>query len=146
MKITIIGSGYVGLVAAVCFADSGNDVLCLDVNKSRIRKLSQGIIPIYEPGLEELALKNIKNKRLTFTSNIKKSVEHGDVQFICVGTPQSEDGSADINYVLSAASNIAKYMSRNKIIVNKSTVPVGSAGKVSKTIKEILEKRNLNIK
>ena len=100
MNITIIGSGYVGLVAAVCFADSGNNVLCLDVNKSRIRKLSQGIIPIYEPGLEELALKNIKNQRLTFTSNIKKSVEHGDVQFICVGTPQSEDGSADINYVL----------------------------------------------
>jgi len=146
MNITIIGSGYVGLVAAVCFADSGNNVLCLDVNKSRIRKLSQGIIPIYEPGLEELALKNIQNKRLAFTSNIKKSVEHGDVQFICVGTPQSEDGSADINYVLSAASNIAKYMNRDKIIVNKSTVPVGSAGKVSKTIKEILEKRDLNIK
>tara|TARA_B100000795_G_scaffold92237_4_gene67397 strand:- start:4380 stop:5711 length:1332 start_codon:yes stop_codon:yes gene_type:complete len=145
MKITIIGSGYVGLVAAVCFADAGHEVMCLDINKSRITKLSKGIIPIYEPGLEELALKSIKNKKLIFTSNIKKSVIHGDVQFICVGTPQSEDGSADINYVLSAASNIAQYMISNKIIVNKSTVPVGSAKKVSEAIKLVLEKRKLDI-
>ncbi len=145
MKITIIGSGYVGLVAAVCFADAGHEVMCLDINKSRIAKLSKGIIPIYEPGLEELALKSIKNEKLIFTSNIKKSVIHGDVQFICVGTPQSEDGSADINYVLSAASNIAQYMITDKIIVNKSTVPVGSAKKVSEVIKLVLDKRKLDI-
>jgi UDPglucose 6-dehydrogenase len=145
MKITIIGSGYVGLVAAVCFADAGNDVICLDINKLRIKNLTKGIIPIYEPGLEELAIKNIKNKKLVFTTDIKKSVKHGDVQFICVGTPQSEDGSADINYVLSAAANIAKNMTKDKIIVNKSTVPVGSAKKVSDVIKDVLQKRNLKI-
>ena len=145
MNITIIGSGYVGLVAAVCLAEAGNYVLCLDINKSRIKQLNKGQIPIYEPGLDKIANKNIKNKRLRFTSDIKKSVEHGDVQFICVGTPQNEDGSADIEYVLSAASNIAKNMSNKKIIVNKSTVPVGSAAKVSELIEGILDKRNLDL-
>ena len=144
MKITVIGSGYVGLVAAACFADVGNDVLCLDINKSKIRKLKKGIIPIYEPGLEKIVLKNIKNHNLDFTSNIKKSVHHGDIQFICVGTPQSEDGSADINYVIGAAENIAQFMTTSKIIVNKSTVPVGSAKKVAKKIKQILVERNQN--
>ena len=116
MNITIIGSGYVGLVAAVCLAEAGNYVLCLDINKSRIKQLNKGQIPIYEPGLDKIAKKNIKNKRLRFTTDIKKSVEHGDVQFICVGTPQNEDGSADIEFVLSAASNIAKNMSIKKIL------------------------------
>ena len=142
MKITVIGSGYVGLVAAACFADIGNDVLCLDINKSKITKLKKGVIPIYEPGLEKIVLKNIKNNNLDFTSNIKKSVHHGDIQFICVGTPQSEDGSADINYVIGAAENIAKFMTTSKIVVNKSTVPVGSAKKVAKKIKQILDERN----
>jgi UDPglucose 6-dehydrogenase len=144
MKITVIGSGYVGLVAAACFADVGNDVLCLDINKSKITKLKKGVIPIYEPGLEKIVLKNIKNNNLNFTSNIKKSVHHGDIQFICVGTPQSEDGSADINYVIGAAENIAKFMTTSKIVVNKSTVPVGSAKRVAKKIKQILDERNQN--
>jgi len=145
MKVTIIGSGYVGLVAAVCFADANNEVLCLDINKARINSLNKGIIPIYEPGLEDLAIKNIKNKRLRFTSNVKESVKHGDIQFICVGTPQSEDGSADINYVLNAASNIGKYMQDEKIIVNKSTVPVGSAKLVTEEINSALKKRDKKI-
>ena len=145
MNITIIGSGYVGLVASVCLAEAGNYVMCLDINNSRIKKLNKGQIPIYEPGLDKIANKNIKNKRLSFTSDIKKSVEHGDIQFICVGTPQNEDGSADIEYVLSAASNIAKNMTNKKVIVNKSTVPVGSAAKVSKLVESILDKRNLDL-
>lgn len=145
MNITIIGSGYVGLVAAVCFASFGHKVICLDINKARIRRLNQGNIPIYEPGLEELALKSIKKKNLIFSSNIKKSVQHGDVQFICVGTPETEDGSADLNYVLEAAKNIARFMTSKKIIVNKSTVPVGSVDKVSNIISAGLKVRSLDI-
>jgi UDPglucose 6-dehydrogenase len=145
MNITIIGSGYVGLVAAVCFASAGHKVICLDINKVRIKKLNKGAIPIYEPGLEEMALKSMKKKNLTFSSNVKESVQHGDVQFICVGTPETEDGSADLDYVLGAAKNIAKFMTSKKIIVNKSTVPVGSAGKVSDVIEAGLKSRAIDI-
>ncbi|OUW01518.1 MAG: UDP-glucose 6-dehydrogenase [Betaproteobacteria bacterium TMED156] len=134
MNITIVGTGYVGLVTGACLADVGNNILCLDLDISKIQKLKKGKIPIYEPGLSALVEKNYKAGRLGFTSDVKKSVDHGDVQFIAVGTPPGEDGSADLQYVIDAAANIGRYMSAKKIIVDKSTVPVGTADKVKETI------------
>jgi UDPglucose 6-dehydrogenase len=126
MKVTVIGTGYVGLVTGVCLAEVGNDVLCLDVDKRKIEILNTGGVPIYEPGLEDLIKQNVVKGRLRFTTDIEASVEHGDVQFIAVGTPPDEDGSADLQYVLAAARNIGKYATNHKIIVDKSTVPVGT--------------------
>ena len=126
MNITIIGTGYVGLVTGTCLADVGNNVLCLDVEKKKIESLKRGVIPIFEPGLESLVKKNIQSGKLNFTSDIEKSVFYGDVQFIAVGTPNGEDGSADLQYVLEAAKNIGKFMNSDKLVVNKSTVPVGT--------------------
>lgn len=142
MKITIIGSGYVGLVTAVCFAEMGNDVFCLDLNEGRIHMLRNNQIPIYEPGLDEMVANNIKLGRLHFSSDIEASVHHGEIQFIAVGTPQDEDGSADLSYVLSAAKSIGQYMNAPKIIVNKSTVPVGTADKVREVLGAELTRRN----
>lgn len=136
MNITVIGSGYVGLVAGACFAESGNDVICVDSDKGKIDKLLQGIIPIYEPGLEDLVRRNAKNERLRFTTSLKDGVESGEVIFIAVGTPQDEDGSADLTHVLEVAREIGKAMNGFKIIVDKSTVPVGTAKLVEKTIRE----------
>ena len=136
MKITVIGTGYVGLVAGACLADMGNDVICVDNNEDKLRKLEQGIIPIYEPGLEELVKSNVAENRLNFTSNIDMAVKKSEVCFIAVGTPQDEDGSADLHYVLGVAEEIAKAMNGYKVIVDKSTVPVGTAEKVVEIIRK----------
>ncbi len=136
MKISVIGSGYVGLVAGTCFADSGNDVVCVDSDKSKIDALLAGRIPIYEPGLEELVKRNVKEKRLSFTTDLKSAVGASEVVFIAVGTPPNENGEADLQHVLAAARDIAKAMTRFTVIVDKSTVPVGTADKVREEIKK----------
>ena len=134
MKITIIGTGYVGLVTGACLAELGNDVMCLDVDEKKIAILNNGGIPIHEPGLEVIVANNRANGRLKFTTDIAASVAHGDIQFIAVGTPPDEDGSADLQYVLAAARNIGRHMQGFKVIVDKSTVPVGTADRVTKAI------------
>ena len=136
MKISVIGTGYVGLVAGACLADMGNNVICVDNNEEKLNQLKQGIIPIYEPGLEELVKSNIAENRLEFSSDIDKAVKDSLVCFIAVGTPQDEDGSADLKYVFDVATSIAKAMNGYKVIVDKSTVPVGTADKVTEIIKK----------
>ncbi|NUA29705.1 UDP-glucose dehydrogenase family protein [Cupriavidus basilensis] len=143
MKITIIGSGYVGLVTGTCLAELGNDVLCLDLDVAKISMLNAGEVPIYEPGLKELIQRNHAAGRLQFTSDIEASVQFGDVQFIAVGTPPDEDGSADLRYVVAAARNIGRYMTTPKIVVDKSTVPVGTGAKVRHAIEAQLAERSL---
>lgn len=134
MNIAVIGSGYVGLVAGACFAEQGNDVICVDNNPRKIEMLEQGHIPIYEPGLEDLIQRNAKLKRLSFTTELESAVQASDIIFIAVGTPQDEDGSADLTHVLAVAKGIGKAMNGPKIVVDKSTVPVGTAQLVKKTI------------
>ena len=145
MKITVIGTGYVGLVSGTCMAEVGNDVLCLDIDPAKIKILEDGGIPIHEPGLLEMVRRNVAAGRLKFTTNIKEAVEFGDVQFIAVGTPPDEDGSADLQYVVAAARNIGKHMTHYKVIVDKSTVPVGTADKVKAAIAEELASRQADI-
>lgn len=144
MKITVFGSGYVGLVTGACLAEVGNDVVCMDINQSIIDSLIKGVIPIYEPGLDEIVKKNQNLGRLNFTTNAKDAVEHGALLFIAVGTPQDEDGSADLQYVLAVADSIAKYMNDYKVVVDKSTVPVGTAEKVRKCIQATLSTRGVD--
>ena len=144
MKVTIIGSGYVGLVTGACLAEQGNNVFCVDVDPKKIEILNSGGVPIYEPGLKEMIERNRAAGRLQFSTDIAASVAHGDIQFIAVGTPPDEDGSADLQYVVAAARNIGRHMTTPKVIVDKSTVPVGTADKVSAAIIEELEKRNLS--
>lgn len=141
MKVTVFGSGYVGLVTGVCLAEVGNDVICVDVDQNKIDELIKGNIPIYEPGLDVMVNENQAAGRLHFTTDAKQAVEHGTFQFIAVGTPPDEDGSADLQYVLAVAKTIATYMKDYKVIVNKSTVPVGTAEKVKTTVKETLAVR-----
>ncbi|MBH1971472.1 UDP-glucose/GDP-mannose dehydrogenase family protein [Moraxellaceae bacterium AER2_44_116] len=141
MQITIIGSGYVGLVSGACLAEVGNDVLCLDLDGQKIQMLNAGKIPIYEPGLEAMVVRNQAAGRLRFTDNIHEAVMHGVIQFIAVGTPSGEDGSADLQYVIAAARNIGRYMTDYKVVVGKSTVPVGTGDKVSAAVKDELTKR-----
>jgi len=136
MKITVIGTGYVGLVAGTCLADMGNDVICVDNNEDKIKQLENAVVPIYEPGLEELIKVNYAEKRLTFSTDIDSAVKQSEVCFIAVGTPQSEDGSCNLSYVFEVAKSIAKAMNGYKVIVDKSTVPVGTAEKVSELIKQ----------
>ncbi|MBI5436064.1 MAG: UDP-glucose/GDP-mannose dehydrogenase family protein [Nitrosomonadales bacterium] len=143
MKITVIGSGYVGLVSGACLAELGNDVICLDVDPRKIDILNNGGVPIYEPGLEDVIKSNVAAGRLRFTTDVAESVAHGLVQMIAVGTPSGEDGSADLQYVVAAARNIGKHMNEYKVIVDKSTVPVGTADKVRAAVQEELEKRGL---
>ena len=145
MKITIFGSGYVGLVTGACMAEVGNDVLCMDVDKSKIARLKNGEIPIYEPGLETMVKENVAAGRLHFTTDAKEAVDHGLFQFIAVGTPPDEDGSADLQYVLSVAESVATHMSEYRILVDKSTVPVGTADKVKAKVLEVLEKRGVDV-
>lgn len=145
MKITVIGTGYVGLVGAACLAEVGNHVLGLDVNPEKIRTLKEGGIPIHEPGLLEIVRRNVENGRLAFTTNIEEAVHFGEVQFIAVGTPPDEDGSADLQYVTEAARNIGRFMTSEKVIVDKSTVPIGTGDKVKAAVAEELKKRNVDI-
>ena len=146
MKISVYGVGYVGLVQGAILADAGHEVMCVDVNEKKITDLKDGIIPIYEPGLTDIVKQNYTDGRLHFSTDMKEGVEHGELQFIAVGTPPDEDGAADLKYVLEVAENIATHMNSSKIIVNKSTVPVGTADKVRARVEKILEQRGERIK
>jgi UDPglucose 6-dehydrogenase len=145
MKITVIGTGYVGLVSGTCLADVGNDVMCLDIDQRKIDALINGVIPIFEPGLEDMVRRNVKAGRLKFTTDVVAATAFGQIQFIAVGTPPDEDGSADLKYVTEAARAIGRHMSDAKIVVDKSTVPVGTADIVRSAIAEELKKRQVNI-
>ena len=138
MKLCMIGTGYVGLVSGACFSDLGNSVVCVDIDKNKINQLKQGIIPIYEPGLEEIVKKNIKNKRLSFSIDFDKSINNSDIIFICVGTPKKNNGNADLTQVYNVAKKLSKLINKYKIIVTKSTVPVTTGDK----IQTILSKKN----
>jgi UDPglucose 6-dehydrogenase len=145
VKVSIIGTGYVGLVTGTCLAEVGNDVVCLDLDERKIGMLKQGQIPIYEPGLEDMVQRNQAAGRLRFTTDIAESAAHGAIQFIAVGTPPDEDGSADLQYVVAAARAIGQHMNEYKVIVDKSTVPVGTADKVRAAVQEELQKRASNL-
>lgn len=145
MKISVIGTGYVGLVTGTCLAEVGNDVLCLDVDVNKINILKQGGIPIYEPGLEDMVKRNVAAGRLRFTTDVAESARHGAIQFIAVGTPPDEDGSADLQYVVAAARAIGQNMQEYKVIVDKSTVPVGTADKVRAAVQDELSKRGAQL-
>lgn len=146
MKITIIGTGYVGLVTGACLADVGNDVFCLDLDQRKIDLLNNGGMPIHEPGLDLVVARNLAAGRLHFSTDIEKSVAHGEVQFIAVGTPPDEDGSADLQYVLAAVRNIGRHMQSFKVVVDKSTVPVGTGLRVQEAIQAELDARDLRTK
>lgn len=146
MNITIIGTGYVGLVTGACLAELGNQVCCLDIDQHKIDLLNDGEIPFHEPGLADMVEQNRLAKRLFFSSDIKSGVAHGDIQFIAVGTPAAENGSADLRYVLAAARDIGRYMSGRKIIIDKSTVPVGTAEKVQQAIQSELDARDAKLR
>jgi UDPglucose 6-dehydrogenase len=137
MKISIIGTGYVGLVQGACFADSGNSAICMDVDEKKIGNLKRGIIPIYEPGLEELVKKNVQDGRLTFTTNLRSAVQHGKVIFLCLPTPQIEDGSADLSQVLMVAEQMSSFVNEYKVIVSKSTVPVGTVDRLKSIFRKM---------
>ena len=145
MKIGVIGSGYVGLVAAACFSEMGNKVVCVDVDEKKIKNLKKGIVPIYEPGIESLVLDNQKKGTLHFTTEIKESLNESEVVFIAVGTPMGDDGSADLKYVLQVAKDIGNNMSHHIIVVDKSTVPVGTADLVKNTIQETLDEKQSDL-
>lgn len=144
MKVTIFGSGYVGLVTGACLAEVGNDVVCVDIDERKIKMLNEGGIPIYEPGLDKLVTENAKAGRLSFTTDVAKGIDHGLFLFIAVGTPPDEDGSADLQYVLAVARDIGQYMKEYKVVIDKSTVPVGTADKVRAKMKEVLAQRGAN--
>src|SRR6185436_2426139 len=145
MNVTVIGTGYVGLVSGACLADAGNTVFCLDVDQAKIERLNRGEIPIFEPGLEAIVKRNEAAGRLRFSTDVAASVAHGELQIIAVGTPPSEDGSADMQHVLAAARAIGRHMDSWKVIATKSTVPVGTADQVRIAIEEELKKRNLKL-
>jgi UDPglucose 6-dehydrogenase len=145
MNITVIGSGYVGLVSGACFAEMGNRVTCVDIDPLKIEKLNQGILPIFEPGLETMVLKNVQHKNLFFTTALDKALQNSEIAFIAVGTPMGEDGSADLQYVLSVAKSIGQSMQKRLLIVDKSTVPIGTADKVRFTVQKELDARNSDL-
>ena len=145
MKLTFFGIGYVGLVQAAVLADAGHDVVCVDIDEAKIDNLKKGIIPIYEPGLTPLVVNNHEEGRLHFTTDAKQGVEHGKIQFIAVGTPPDEDGSADLQYVLAVAETIATHMQHDKVIIDKSTVPVGTADKVKQCVQSKLDERQSSL-
>ncbi len=145
MNITVIGSGYVGLVTGVCFSEMGNRVTCVDIDSKKIEKLNSGIVPVFEPGLEQMISRNVKNKNLFFTTDLAEALKDSDIAFIAVGTPMGDDGSADLQYVLAVAKSIGQTMQRRLIIVDKSTVPIGTADKVESTIQKELDFRSLDL-
>lgn len=145
MKITIVGTGYVGLVTGTCFAETGLDAVCLDIDKDKINQLNRGEVPIFEPGLDRLIARNLESKRLQFTTDYQQALAEADAVFIAVGTPPGEDGSADLKYVLEVARKIGQLITEYIVIVTKSTVPVGTAEKVRTTLQEVLDKRKVNI-
>jgi UDPglucose 6-dehydrogenase len=145
MNITVIGSGYVGLVSGTCFAEVGNRVTCVDIDPVKIEKLNKGIIPIFEAGLETMVLNNVKNKNLFFTTELSEALKNSDIVFIAVGTPMGDDGSADLKYVLSVAKSIGQLIQKRLIVVDKSTVPVGTADKVKAVVQKGLDDRGVNI-
>ena len=145
MKIAIVGTGYVGLVTGTCFAEAGMNVTCIDIDQKKIDNLHKGILPIYEPGLDEMVSRNVEKKRLNFSTNLAEAIRGAEVVFIAVGTPPDEDGSADLKYVLTVASSIGEHAQNPMVVVTKSTVPVGTAEKVRGAIKEQLEKRKSNL-
>ncbi|WP_062060417.1 UDP-glucose dehydrogenase family protein [Cellvibrio sp. OA-2007] len=145
MKVTVFGTGYVGLVTGACLADVGHDVLCVDIDQAKVDNLSAGIIPIYEPGLESVVKQAVLNGLLNFTTNMNRGVQHGELQFIAVGTPSGEDGSADLQYVVAVAKTIGRCITDYKVVVNKSTVPIGTAEIVNKAIADELAVRGENI-
>lgn len=145
MKITVIGTGYVGLVTGTCFAEVGVDVTCVDIDEKKIENLKKGILPIYEPGLEEMVLRNTQKNRLHFSTSLQESIKDAEVAFIAVGTPPDEDGSADLKYVLAVAAGIGEHMQKPLVVVTKSTVPVSTAEKVRKAVQSQLDKRGVNI-
>ena len=146
MRITVFGTGYVGLVQGAILAEVGHDVLCVDVDEAKVEGLKAGRIPIYEPGLEDIVKKNHAEGRLNFTTDAAEGVAHGNIQFIAVGTPPDEDGSADLKYVLAVASTIAEHMEEPKVIIDKSTVPVGTADKVAARVAEVLKGRGSDLR
>ena len=143
MKVGVVGSGYVGLVAAACFAEMGNNVVCVDIDDDKILNLKKGIIPIYEPGLSSLVIDNQAKETLNFTTSINEALKFSEVIFIAVGTPMGSDGSADLQYVLQVAKSIGEHMQGHIVVVDKSTVPVGTADKVSEVIQKALDKRGV---
>ena len=145
MNIAIVGTGYVGLVSGACFAEMGINVTCVDIDSAKIEKLHQGIMPIYEPGLEDLVLRNVREGRLQFTTDLTSCLDDTDVVFSAVGTPPDEDGSADLRYVLEVARTVGRHMNKYLVLVTKSTVPVGTAPKVRMAVQEELDKREVNI-
>jgi len=145
MKISVVGTGYVGLVSGTCFSETGINVTCVDVDKEKINRLNQGEVPIYEPGLETLIEKNVNKQRLHFTTNLKDSLKGSEALFIAVGTPPDEDGSADLKYVLDVAREVGRYLEHYMVVVTKSTVPIGTANKVKAAIQEELDKRGSDI-
>ena len=145
MNITVIGSGYVGLVSGACFAEMGNTVTCVDIDSIKIEKLNKGILPIFEPGLEQMVLKNVKNKNLFFTTNLGEAISEAEIVFIAVGTPMGDDGSADLQYVLAVAKSIGETMVKDLVVVDKSTVPVGTADQVKATIQKELDARGSDL-
>ena len=145
MNITVIGSGYVGLVSGACFSEMGNRVTCVDIDPVKIEKLNKGILPIFEPGLEQMVLKNVKNKNLLFKINLGEAISDAEIVFIAVGTPMGDDGSADLQYVLAVAKSIGETMVKELVVVDKSTVPVGTADQVKATIQKELDLRNSDL-
>jgi UDPglucose 6-dehydrogenase len=145
MNIAVVGSGYVGLVSGTCFAEMGNKVTCVDIDERKIKKLEEGIIPIYEPGLETMVLKNVKKKNLFFTTDLGKAIQDAKIVFIAVGTPMGDDGSADLQYVLAVAKSIGEKMVSKLVVVDKSTVPIGTADKVKATIQSALDERKSDL-
>ena len=145
MNITVIGSGYVGLVSGACFSEMGNKVICVDIDPVKIEKLNKGILPIFEPGLEQMVIKNVKNKNLFFTTNLGEAISEAEIVFIAVGTPMGDDGSADLQYVLAVAKSIGETIVKELVVVDKSTVPVGTADQVKATIQKELDARGSDL-
>ncbi len=145
MKVTIFGTGYVGLVTGTCLSDVGHDVLCVDIDQKKVDNLSNGIIPIFEPGLDAIVKQSVQNGLLNFTTDMDRAVHHADIQIIAVGTPSGEDGSADLQYVVAVAKTIGQRMKGYKVVINKSTVPVGTAEKVSEALTVELTARDAKI-